>query len=428
MSDGLKLISAILVAGATGALSSIDREQLLDQEVQAYDFVRRHLRSYRDLPAAGTVFQETNIRLPTATETVQYYLDQVGDRYDYNQIRERFGSFREAIQNKDLETVASTVSNMSRVLQRRRRGPGGAGEALAINDALRLVSDRLSSIQFTGGISGVLTNWALFDHITGGYQKSDLITWVGRMGLGKTYVLLKQAIEAHAAGHSVLFITTEMGTEQIGRRYAALVTGCDPNRLKTGMVSTYMQRRLQGLYREMMGAERFKIYAVGMAAKIDSIANMVYEFGPDIVFIDGVYLLRPTELNRNASRVDKVTGVFDELRALNLDANIPFVVSTQFNRQAGKGGKEGTLETIGYSDAIGTHSSHVIAMRPGPTENPRDSREFEFLKGREGEHGSVVINFKFAPLDMNEMTPEEREAEGEVTESTTSWMLNREAA
>ena len=114
--------------------------------------------------------------------------------------------------------------------------------------------------------------------------------------------------------------------------------------------------------------------------------------------------------------------MYDEIRAVNLDLNRPFIVSTQFNRQAGKSGKEGSLETIGFTDAVGTHSSHVIALKDGPTENSRDSRLFDFLKGREGEHGTVAINFKFAPLNMDEMTPEEIEQDLGVTEESVQWM------
>jgi hypothetical protein len=245
------------------------------------------------------------------------------------------------------------------------------------------------------------------------------------MGIGKTYLILQQAKSAHEAGHNVLFITTEMGVEPISRRYAALATGINPRLLRDGTISTYMLRRIQGLYREIQGAERFKIFAVGMSAKMDAIYALIQEVGPSIVFIDGVYLLRPTEISRSANRTERVTAVYDELRALTLESNIPYVVTTQFNRQAGKGGKEGTLENIGFTDAIGTHSSIVIAAKFGPTQVPTESRVFEFMKGREGESGEVVINFKFAPLNLNEMSPEEREAEGDAPEATVEWMGGR---
>jgi hypothetical protein len=93
---------------------------------------------------------------------------------------------------------------------------------------------------------------------------------------------------------------------------------------------------------------------------------------------------------------------------------------------AGKGGKDGSLETIGYTDAIGTHSSVVVAIKDGPTENPRASRMMDILKGREGEHGSFPINFRFAPLDMSEIPYDPETGQAATGEDTgaadQNWM------
>lgn len=422
MSDGLKLISAVLANGASGALLQIEPTILIENERTAYDFVRGHFRSYRELPTAQTVQEETGIRLPVANESLQYYVDIVHERYEYNQIRERFGPFREGLTERNMEVVANSIHDMSRVLRRRRRGASQAGEAIDIAQGLNLVVDRLGQIRGTGGISGITTDWNLFDSITGGYQKADLITWVGRMGLGKTYIALRQAQKAHESGESVLFVTTEMATEQMARRFAALRLGINPSYLKNGTVSSYMERRIASLATSIAGSDRFKLFSVGMNARVNAIEALTQEFGPSIIFIDGVYLLKPTDHSKAMNRTERVSAVYDELKALTLEADVPFVCTTQFNRTAGKAGKEGSLENIGFSDAIGTHSSVIIALKDGPTHNPKDSRTFDFLKGREGETGEVVINFKFAPLNMDEMTPEERSDEGEVTEASVEWM------
>ena len=421
MSDGLKFISSVLATGSAGSLFDIEAEMLLDNEATVYDFVRSHHRVYRELPSAQTVQDETGIRLPAARESLRYYTDQVSERHSYNLIRDKFSTFRDGLQQKDMEAVATSVSEMQQVL-RRRTGGSKAGQAIQMDEGMVLVADRLESIKGTGGISGITTGWPTFDAITGGYQNADLITFVGRMGLGKSYVLLQQAREAHAAGENVLVVTTEMGAEQIARRHAALALGLNPDYLKNGNISTHTQRRIRSFCTDMAGAERYRIFSVGMQAKVSAIEALCQEFGPSVIFIDGVYLLRPTEGSRNTNRTERITSVYDELKGLTLEADIPVIATSQFNRQAGKAGKEGSLENIGYTDAIGTHSSIVVALKGGSTENPRDSRIFDFLKGREGESGEVAINFKFAPLDMSERTMDEREADGEVTENTTAWM------
>lgn len=404
MSDGLRLMSAAIAAGSMSSIISLDTELFRGDELEVFDFIKGHCRTYRELPQATTVQTETGIRLPGAPEALAYYEDLLYQRHEYSQLRDQFGPLREAMQGQDMESAAEIVGTMSRVLRRRR---GRGQEVLNISEAGALALQRMAATRGYGGVSGVTSGWSQFDEITGGYQKADLISWVGRPSMGKTYVLLKQVAQMHADGENVLFVTTEMGQAQIAQRWASICMGINPTVLKRNMLSTYMERRLRSFYADMLGAERLKIFSVGMNAKVNAIEAYIQEFGPSIVIIDGVYLLRPSEMPRNGSKVDRVTGVFDEVKGITLDADVPVVVTTQLNRTSGKSGKDASLENLAYADAIGTHSSIVCAIKPGPTEIPMQSRELDFLKGREGESGSVAINFKFAPLNMSEIPRDE---------------------
>lgn len=426
MSDGLRFLSSALSVGSSRSISEADREFFLDNELTVYDFVKSHLRTYRELPSLVTVQEETGVRMPVAHESLDFYFDQLTARHEYSVIREHYSELRESLKTQDMESITESVETMARVVRRSRRTRRNSGELSTMGEAFNLVADRLVRIRGTGGVSGIQTSWPSFDMQTGGYQNSDLITWVARPELGKTYMLLRQVKAAHVEGRNILFVTTEMGTEQIARRYAAIELGLNPTYLKSGMVSTHVQRRIAALSTSFTGADRLHILSVGMNAKVENVLALIEEIGPDIAFIDGVYLLRPSEMGRNANRTEKVTQVFDELKAANLAADIPFVVTTQFNRVSGKGGKDGTLETVGFSDAIGTHSSIVVAIKHGPTEDPKASRYIEFLKGREGESGKIAINFKFAPLDMDEFVEEEgtmQHEEGEPVRRSVDWMM-----
>lgn len=272
---------------------------------------------------------------------------------------------------------------------------------------MELSIDRLADMQMQGGMSGVPTPWRTLNIITSGYQKGDLITWVGRTSLGKTMMLLHQAEFAYDAGYSVLFVTTEMAAEAIARRWMAMKWGFDPEALKNAQVSTYTLRKMRALNAELLGRERFRLLPAGMNSDLSIVEAAIDEMQPDILFLDGVYLMKPSGKQVHRSKTEQVSAVFDELKQRNIDANIPFVVNTQFSRQAGKGGKDGSLESIGLSDTIGQHSSIVIAVKPGPTDDWKRSRELDLLKGREGEEGKVYTHYTFKPTNLTEMTAEE---------------------
>lgn len=425
MSDGLRLLSAAIAAGSPAAITGTAAEFFVDNETAVIDFVRGHYRRYRELPQPATVLQETGVRLPAASESLAYYLDRVHERRDYNVIRDRFAGLRDGLTGRNMTQVHASIAELGRASRASvRRGR----EIVDLQQAGDLVIQRLRTTRGMGGVTGIEVGWPGYDLTTGGYQNADLISIVGRPGLGKTYVMLRQAERAHAAGHSVLFVTTEMGAEQIGRRHASIALGINPSYLRLNMISTHTQRRLERFYREVAGVDRFRVFSVGMNSTVAAIEAFCQEYMPDVVFIDGAYLLKAMNAPKNASRTDRITAVFDDLKALSLELDRPIIVSTQFSRAAGKGGAEGSLENIGYSDAIGTHSSIVVAIKYGPTQVPKKSRWLVFLKGREGEEGQIAINFKFAPLDMDEFTPEEQEtADGEnATAGPTpnvDWMM-----
>jgi archaellum biogenesis ATPase FlaH len=407
MSEGLRAITAALGAASIRPLIESPDEVFLENELPVVQFVRQHFRRHRVMPDHTTVQTECGVRLPQAPEPLQFYVDRLSERYQYNIIRDRFGAMRDALATRDMPVITEAVAEMHRAGRLTQR----QGRELAnLREASDQMFARLRETQGYGGITGIETDWARYDQITGGYQNGDLITMVGRPGTGKTYVALKQAKAAHDAGYSVLVVTTEMPTEQLLRRHASIALGINPHYLKTNTLSTYTMRRMEAFYQAHAAVDGFNIFSVGMKSNTSAVEAMMQELMPDFIVVDGLYLLKPSSAKGNMSRTERITLVLDEIKGLTLDANRPILATTQFSRGAGKAGADGSLENIGYTDAIGTHSSAVVAIKYGPTTDPKVSRWLEFLKGRDGEDGRVAINFKFAPTNLNEIPYEELSA------------------
>lgn len=403
MSTGLKFIASVIENGAGNAVMGVEPDLFIDdQEKAVFDFVHGYYRSYREVPTAGIVQENTGVRLPRSAGALDFHIANLEDRFTFELLREGYADFREAMAGGLPDPAIDVIEHTIRRVRRTRR----KGTLIDIGQGLDEVTARLRRVQGMGGLSGVPTPWDTMNTITAGWQKGDLITWVGRTSLGKTQTLLAQAEHAFECGYSVLFVTTEMPSEQIARRWIAMRMGLSPQALKSGMISTRLLRRIEAYNASLLGRERFRLLSIGTGAKMTAIDAAADEVSPDIIFIDGAYLMKPTG-SGGRSQVETVSAVFDEIKQHTIDHNIPYVVNTQFNRQAGRGGVDGTLETIGMSDTIARHSSVVIAVKPGPTENPMLSRELELLKGREGEQGSVMINYLFKPTNLSELTEEQ---------------------
>lgn len=406
MTVGLNFLASVTAVGAGNHLVGLDSDLFVgDNEERAFEFMSRYYRQYRNAPDARTVQENTGVRLPTPRGDVAFHIDNLYERRTFDSIRDTYGSLREAIQSRQPGPALQVLEDGIRRARRTRR----QNTIIDIRQGFDQVLERLDNVRGLGGISGVTTPWNTLNHLTAGYQPADLITYVGRMGTGKTMNLLYQAAAAYEEGYSVLFVTTEMHSESITRRWMAMRYHVDPHVLKSGMVSSALRGRMSAWRDELLGVERFRILPLGTGGSISEVERAVDEFNPDIIYVDGAYLLKPAHHKVN-NRNELVAYIFDELKQLTIDTRKPWVVNTQFNRQAGAKGKDGSLETIGMADVIGQHSSIVIAVKPGITENPALSREMDILKGREGEHGKFHIHYRFKPTDLSEMTPEQVEA------------------
>jgi len=402
MSDGLKFLSLVVENGSGSLLRDVPADLFVEDEVEVYRFIRSHYRRYSVIPALATVEEELDCELPEAEETPEYYRKKLFDRRLYAQLRGQFSRFRDSLSSFDMDTARTVISEMNSAT----RIAYSDNDIRNLTEAGQAVLDRYDYVHSRPGMSGIPTLWSRYDEVTSGYQVGDLITYVARPEMGKTMTMLRHAAAAFSYGASVLIVSMEMPIEQIMRRMLGLFTGIDPNLIKRGQVSTSARRRLGEYVANVAGADRLKIFAGGMKRHVADVDLLIQEFCPDIVFIDGVYLMAAE--NRNVrTTTERVSEVFTESKQLVLARNVPMVVTTQYNRASGKKGKDGSLENIAYSDAISTHSSIILSIQEGVPGRERETRIAALIKGRDGEQGQFPYSYRFRPVNLDELADED---------------------
>lgn len=248
------------------------------------------------------------------------------------------------------------------------------------------------------GLLGIPWPWPKLNESTLGIQKSELIFFYARPGSLKTWMLTCAAVHAHRSvegGLRVLLVTNEMPTEQIRRRVHAAYAQVDYKALRRGKLTASEERRYYDdleAFSEMK--EPFVISGNDDAAArggVVSLAAKIDEVDPDIVFIDGVYLMGDDRTNRQTSDWGSVAHLTQDLKHLAKQKDVPIVGSTQSNR-SGEKTKGSTLNELAYGDSFGQDGDYLIRIIYDKPQKENNEAIMTTPKVREDEGCTFTVN------------------------------------
>lgn len=410
------LLSVLLDAGVT-------REYFHGDEIKVFDVIREHQERYGVSPQITTVEVETGVHFQEfPDEPIGYWIDALERRAQSRVLARGAQEIMEQISDGELRDAFSTCRRMYLDLQ--RRSTADRIESLA--ELAEEVIAHHDRVQHSGGMSGIPLGIEYLDRVSDGAQPQDTIAVVGRPGSGKSYLMLKMALTAKMSGFMPLFVTMEMSTLQCTRRLVAMHAGVPSTMIRLGRLGYWGRDKLlstvQWAGESGENERKFLLMRGSLTTTVEDVVLRVREVRPDIVFVDGAYLLRSR--SKVEARWERVTETAEYLKMVASDFNIPLVSSYQFNRRGA-----GSLGNIAHADAIGQLASIVIGMDDEEdvlaggegSWLPRSYKILELLKGREGERGEVRILF-----DMNRMRIEQDSViRGYAMDSDDGWEAQR---
>lgn len=189
------------------------------------------------------------------------------------------------------------------------------------------------SMDTPNGITGVPTNFADFDRLTSGLQKSDLILLAARPSMGKTALALNIAMNAALENNIVAIFSLEMSEEQIGYRFLSSYSGINSNKLSTGNFDDNEFSELVDTLnyltdRKMFIDDTARISILELRSKAFKIKN---EHGLDLIVIDYIQLIQPDKEYRG-NRVQEIAEISRELKMLAKELEVSIIAVSQLSR------------------------------------------------------------------------------------------------
>jgi replicative DNA helicase len=181
-------------------------------------------------------------------------------------------------------------------------------------------------------------------------QPSDLIIVAGRPGMGKTAFATNIAYnvarawrgEVHADGHIatadggiVGFFSLEMSAEQLATRIIAEQSGIPSSTIRRGGIDERDFEKIKDVAIELQHLPFFIDETGGLSiAQLSARARRLKrQRGLDLLVIDYIQLLQGSSRRSNENRVQEVTEITTNLKALAKELNVPIVALSQLSRQ-----------------------------------------------------------------------------------------------
>ena len=228
-----------------------------------------------------------------------------------------------------------------------------------ISDVMEIAIKQIeANVEKKDGLTGVPSGLKTLDHITAGWQKSDLIILAARPGMGKTALALSMLRNAAVDFHkAVAIFSLEMSAPQLVTRLIASESGLSSEKLKKGQLEDHKWAQLHSKIQRLSKAKIFiddtpSLPVFELKAKCRRLHS---KHNIELVVIDYLQLMRGEDSgNKNGNREQEISYISRSLKALAKELNIPIIALAQLSRDVEKrgGDKKPQLSDLRESGSI----------------------------------------------------------------------------
>jgi replicative DNA helicase len=365
-------ISVLLEAGVN------DDWFFVDENKAVWRFIRQHWTKYQEVPTGVTVLDNfPTYRLLAVDDNIDYLLDQL---IEYRKRQSTITVVQDAS-----EAIASGDHNAAIAVL-------GQGVAKLLDEGSRETTDIDLTLNATqrfdeylnvktrpNGLLGIATGFKTIDQATAGLQPGQLITIIAPPKTGKSVLALQVAVNVHNDGFVPLFQSFEMNNIEQQHRHDAMRSHIAHSRLIRGALTKEEEARYQKVLEDMESMHKFYLTDAVSAMTVTGLAAKIDKLRPDIVFVDGVYLM-VDEITGEQNSPQALTNITRGLKQLAMAKKIPVVISTQVLLWKMKK-RQVSADAIGYSSSFYQDSDVILGLQKQDEEDDT-SRELRIVASR----------------------------------------------
>jgi replicative DNA helicase len=365
-------ISSMLEAGVQ------DDWFFVEENKAVWRFIRQHWTRYQEVPTGVTVLDNfPTYRLLAVEDNLDYLLDQLIEYRKRQSTISVVQDASEAIASGDHNAAIAVLGQgVAKLLDE------GARETTDIDltdNATKRFEEYLNVKTRPNGLLGIATGFKTIDQATAGLQPGQLITIIAPPKTGKSVLALQVAVNVHNDGFVPLFQSFEMNNIEQQHRHDAMRAHIAHSRLIRGGLTKDEETRYMKVLEEMETMHKFYLTDAVSAMTVTGLSAKIDKLRPDIVFVDGVYLM-VDEITGEQNSPQALTNITRGLKQLAMAKKIPIVISTQVLLWKMKK-KQVSADAIGYSSSFYQDSDVILGLQKQDEEDDT-SRELRIVASR----------------------------------------------
>jgi replicative DNA helicase len=252
-------------------------------------------------------------------------------------------------------------------------------------------------------LRGIPTGFHGLDKITHGLRPQQFVVFAGEPKRGKSLFALILANSAHIHGKRPLFVSFEMSIEEQEARYDSLISKVPYGRILSGDLNNKDMDKIRKALSLRKNMQPFVFSEdTSSLTTLSALSSKVREYSPDVLFVDGVYLMDDEEGEPKGSP-QALTNITRGLKRLAQHFDIPVVATTQVlswklqNRKT----RAVTADAIGYTSSFAQDADLVLGVERNPDLD--DQAIIRVVLARTAPTGEVHVKWDWNTMEFEEV-------------------------
>lgn len=332
---------------------------------EEYDYIFNHYRRYNKVPDWQTFLSRfSDFDVVDVLEPLKFLVYNLKEEYLYHQGVKVFKDSASVLEQNSFDGLETIIAKAQELLEGTTQSDG-----VNINNLVKQKQQDIEAKRNKNGMLGISTGMEELDRILHGWLPGEeLVTIVGRVNQGKSWLLQKFLTEANKQGKKVLQYSGEMSIMQVAYRHDTLGLNYSNSQLMTGTISDSDYRSYMQELEEASNRAEYRVVTPndfgGKPMTVSMLRTLIKKYKPDIVGVDQISLMDDERHKKGEPTRIQYTHIAQDLFNLSIEFEIPILVDAQANRNKSdiENPENPELADIGESDGVAQNSSRVISL------------------------------------------------------------------